>query len=221
MDVDWIIAMGLFLVFISWSFVYYTGFFSPSADMKAGVEGISSRVVDYLSVDVYDVPVVYDSGVNGSRVLYMDFSWPPYSKNSTRIFSGNGTLPCRITGDRVYWQAGLSQGENRFVMRYHAGNGSLLCGSGFPATNASQAIPRAAERGRMFSQERISRMLAVDFQGFSYILGVSQDFRVELEIGNATVEYGIEPPLGYNVYVRETKGRTVDGDDLVVRVLTW
>jgi hypothetical protein len=221
MNVDWIIAMALFLIFISWSFVYYTGFFSITPDMRAGVEGISGKVMDFLSIDVYDVPVVFNSTEAGSWVLYMDFSWPGYSKNSTRIFSESQSLPCYMSGNRVYWQAGLIQGENRFEMRYYDENVSLFCDSSFSLANATQAIPWISEKSKAISQAKINQMLATNLHSFRYALGINQDFRVEVEINNVTTEYGTDPPLGYDVHVKETLGRKENDEGVKVRVLTW
>ncbi|UCD06893.1 MAG: hypothetical protein JSW41_03590 [Candidatus Aenigmatarchaeota archaeon] len=221
MNIDWIIAIALFLIFVSWSFVYYMGFFSITPDMRAGVEGISDKVMDFLSIDVYDVPAVFNSTEVGSRVLYMDFSWPGYSKNSTRIFSGNQSLPCYISGNRVYWQADLIQGENKFEMRYYDENVSLFCNSSFSLANATQVIPWVSEKNKAISQTKINQMLATNFYSFRNLLGISQDFRVELEINNVTTGYGTTPPLGYDVYVKETHGIKEDNNVVKIRVLTW
>ena len=48
MEIDWIIAIGLFLILVAWSFVYYMGFFVVTPDLGAGVQGISGKVMNYL-----------------------------------------------------------------------------------------------------------------------------------------------------------------------------
>jgi hypothetical protein len=221
MNFDWIIAIALFLVFVSWSFVYYMGAFSFTPDTGSGVEGISGKVIGFLETDSYDVPVEFSSPGSGSRVLYLDFSWPAYSKNSTRIFSGDQPLPCMISGDRVYWQADLSAGSNIFTMRYCTENTTPQCSSLFPPVNATQAMPWAAEKGSAISQARTDQMLATNFYVFRQALGINSDFRVELESGGIVTAYGPAPPLGYDVYVKETPHVTEDREAVTVRVLTW
>lgn len=221
MEIDWIIAIGLFLVFVGWSFAYYMGFFAVTTDMGTGVTGISGDVINYLEMGTYDVPVSYDSAANGTGVLYMDFTWPADAKNSTMMFSGSQSLPCYMTGSRIYWQSDLVAGKNMFTMRYHTQNTTLNCDSSFSLSNASQAIPWAAEEDMVISQGKINQMLSTDFRAFAAGLGISQDFRIEIDINGTTTGYGAKPPLGYDVYVNENPGMTENNDDVIVRVLTW
>lgn len=221
MNIDWIIAIGLFIVFVAWSFVFYLGSFSFAPDVMGGVEGISSRVIGSLCIDVYENPIVHDSASNGSVVLYADFSWPQYAKNSTNVFSGSQPLPCIISGDRIYWQADLVEGRNSFDIRYHTENVSLQCDSSFPLANATQVIPWVSGKSRAISQSRISDMLAMDFSELSAGLGISQDFRVEIDKDGMTTAYGKLPPLGYDVYVKETQSQTESREQITIRVLTW
>ncbi len=221
MEIDWIIAIGLFLILVAWSFVYYMGFFAITPDLGAGVQGISGKVMNYLEIEAYDTPITYDSTENGTRVLYTDFTWPDYSSNSTKIFSGNQSLPCMIFGNRVYWQADVGIGENKFVMRYHTQNTTLNCDSSFPLVNTTQVIPWAAEKDTLVSQDRIDQMFATDFRAFAAGLGISQDFRIEIETDSSTTDYGSAVLPGYNIYVKENPGMTENNEKVTVRVLTW
>ncbi len=221
MNVDWVIAVGLFLVFVSWSFVYYTGFFLDLPDFRGGVETISEEVIEFLTVEVNDVPVVLDSGDAGSKVLYMDFYWPSGTRNSTRLFYGNQTLPCYISGNRIYWQADVNVGRNEFEMRYFPSNDSMFCDSGFSTSGANKTTPWVAEKSNAVSVSRINDMLAMDFYAFRYLLGLRSDFRVEIERSGTTDELGPKPPFGYNVYVKESPGRTENNEKVKIRVLTW
>jgi hypothetical protein len=221
MNIDWIIAIGLFIIFVAWSFAFYLGFFSLTPDMMGGVEGISNKVVGFLDIDVYDNPVVYDSVSNISAVMYADFSWPNYAKNSTKVFSDNQSLPCRMSGSRIYWQADLDAGKNRFDIRYHTENVTLECDSSFSIVNATQTIPWVSRNSKAVSNSKINQMLATDFKTFSARLGISQDFRVEVDKNGITTPYGKLPPLGYDVYVKETQGLTEDREQVKIRVMTW
>jgi hypothetical protein len=221
MEIDWIIAIGLFLVFVGWSFTYYIGFFSATTGMGTGVLGISGDVINYLEMGTYDVPVSYNSVTNETGVLYMDFIWPIGSKNSTIMFSGSQSLPCYITGNRIYWQSDIIAGKNMFTMRYHTQNTTLNCDSSFSLSNTSQAIPWVAEENVVISQGKIDQMLSMDFRAFAAGLGISQDFRIEIDINGTSTGYGAKPPLGYDVYVKENPGTTENNDNVIVRILSW
>lgn len=226
MNIDWLIAIVVFLGFVTWAFGYYMTFFNVGGtSLEDMAYDISDKVLDFLTIDVYEVPIKVDSSQNISgQVLYFSFTWPDDTKNSTRIVSGIMSFGCNITGNTVYWSPDLEEGENYFFMRFKNQSMDLFCVDdtvNITDENRTQVIPWVMERKKLVSQERIDEMNSTDYFTFKNIIGVSRDFRIEIENG-LNMSYGLSVPEFSNVYVKETWNKIEEYDKKIkIRVLVW
>ena len=224
MQVDWIIAIGVFFVFLSTGFQYYFNFFQIGAQPTEKVVGdISDRITGFLKADVYDIPVIVDSQEARSDVLYLSYTWPSAgAKNSTRILKAGARLDCNLTGDSIYWQADLAVGSNNFTMRVIDADSGVNCTDAFSIENANKTIPWAGVKSRMISQSRVDEMMATEYPAFKSSLGINRDFRAYVNVsGNATA-YGLNTPNATNFYEKETRWALAEtGGEVIIRVLAW
>jgi len=226
-NIDGIVAVMLFLVFVSWSFVFFFNVFSSQASQPLAdvMYSISDRVVDYLTVDYYEMPVSHaSSGDVTAAVFFFDHVWPSEgAKNSSRVYDSAGDqLSCNLTGDRLYWQDDAVSGDNYFKITYsnsssHAPN----CTSGDLGDPLNQTVPWSAVKTSRISQEQIMAMTAMDYSTFRNSLGVERDIRVEINISGSMTTYGLATPNSTSVYGRMTRHATVEGQQAEIRVLAW
>ncbi len=224
MRIDWIVAIGVFLVFIGAGFQYYSNLFQSRAQpMELVVGDISDRVTDFLKTDVYEVPIKVNSPVAKSDVLYFDYTWPSEgAKNSTKILQDSASKDCIISGSTLYFQTDLNVGENFFTMRYSDKNVSMNCSGTFGTGNSNQTIPWAGVKRNMISQSNIDEMNATDYTTFKNNQGINRDFRVNVNVSGSVNYYGLNPPSATNVYVRETRWALEETDEeVIIRILSW
>lgn len=228
MEVDWIIAFVVFLGFVIWSFGYYSGIFPSrlaTQDMSLAASLIGDRVVNYLEMDVYDVPIKYDSEGNVSgAVLYFNYTWPSEdAKNSAKVLIGNTSLPCLFSDDTLYFQSNLSSGSNYFTARFNNQSSTLNCGSSFSTSGANLTLLWAEEKSGMLSLEKINTMLGMNFSAFRNTIGSDRNFRVLIDYLNGTeYVYGVTPPNATNVYVSSTWNLIEESSGRVkISVLVW
>jgi hypothetical protein len=224
MRLDWIVAITLFLFFVSWSFIYYTEFFTEKSEPLTNVATmVSDKIVGFLQTDVYRVPVRFNSSnTTINSVLYLDFIWPDGTKNSTRMFSGDDQLLCNISDNTMYWLSNLTQGENYFLMKFAESNTTMNCNASISTQHISKTVPWVQEKKTLISQLKIDEMLNTDYNSFRDSLDINQNFRVELEINESTTTYGLNPPLLSDIRVEETNSMIWENNQKIkIRVLVW
>ena len=223
-NVDWIVAIGLFLVFIVWSFSYYAQLFAVEGDVVEAMELISERVLANLTVKVHSIPFIANiSNVSVSNaVLYFEYRWP-FGKNTTKMVKDGSSQTCNITGNVIYWRSNLAANNNYFTMKYSDQNANLSCSGGFTVVNETQVIPFAVEEGSQISRARINGMNATNYSDFKAFLGLTRDFNITIENATQTIlSYGLQPPEGTDVFSKSILGRLEDTEENVtIRFLAW
>jgi len=222
MNVDWVVAIGLFIAFVTWSFVYYIGIFTDVPTVAGDLDSINQKVISFLTETVWTLPVVYDSPNTATGVLYLENSWPEGTMESVIVKSGDESLPCMFSGDRLYWEADLVTGDNEFSVMYADLDIEMRCSDTLVTADANQTISGVAEISRMVSESRIDDMGMMSHVHFALLLGINRDYRVEWEWGGEDYYYGEEIPKDINVYAKEAvKSVMEDSDHISIRVLSW
>jgi hypothetical protein len=222
MNVDWVVAMGVFIAFVSWSFVYYFGIFADVPSVAGDLDSINEKITDFLTESVWTLPVVYDSSTAETGILYLDNSWPNGTKESIIVMSGGESLNCMLSDDRLYWEADLVAGENIFSVLYADLEVPARCDSTLEPSGANQTISMVAETREMVSESRIVDMITMSPVHFALLMGINRDFRVEWEMGGESYKYGQDVPRDINVYVKETVKDVMEGSGPVsMRVVSW
>jgi hypothetical protein len=221
MNLDWAVAIGVFVLFVGWSFVYYTGFFTETVDISQGLDSLTERVVESLEAAEYSMPVSHDSPEAGQGILYADMLLPGVGEDQMRVLdSGGGELDCMLSGDRLYWEASLEAGENMFEIVY-AEMDVGGCGDSFGTTGANQTFPLSAVKSTKLSQAILQGLQLTDYQEFRESLGIRNNIRLEWG-GNLQGSYGPEPPGNRDVFVREVSRPVLEFPGTVdIRVLAW
>lgn len=224
--IDGVVAVILFIMFVSWSFVYFSQAFSSGTDfpMEVTAESISGYIVSYLVLDSYEVPVSHNaSGAQSNAVFYLDYIWPSDgAKNSTRVYNGSGSgLACNITGNRLYWLSNASAGSNYFRITYSNKNVTMNCSGGVLGTPINQTIPWSAVGKSRVSLEKVTDMAGTSYGSFKNGLGIDRDFRVEINISDSVTVYGLPLPNASSVYAKTTRHATEEGEQAEITVMIW
>jgi len=222
MNVDWAIAVSVFLVFIGIGMASYWGLFEADSNaIGLSLDSANDKVLGFLRADSWTTPVRYDSGSSGPEVLYLDFTWPEGTKDSTRILDSSLPLSCMFQGDRLYFEANVEPGDNEFLMTFANVSEPLACGSFLETAGANRTLPLASEKSVMVSQSRIDQMLGTEYTQFRQSLGITRNMRIEIDSGTTTA-YGPSPPQYTNTYVRETHSAILGtGQPITIRVMVW
>lgn len=225
MEIDSIIGIFVFLVFVAWAFSYYFALFEEEGDQLGLVAEIErEKITDFLSVNVYESPVKYDSpnDVNNG-VLKAKSVWYSGEKSSTRIFSGEQSLPCRISGDDLYWEADITSGSNYFRIQIADVNETMNCSGTFGISDSNLTIPWAFEKKTTLSLTRINEMESTDYDEFRDSLGINEDFRIKVGRETEDIEYGRSIPEGaINVNSKEFQNRLFETSEMVnVTIAVW
>ncbi|MCX6814267.1 MAG: hypothetical protein NTY20_01260 [Candidatus Aenigmarchaeota archaeon] len=222
MNVDWAVAVSVFLIFVGIGMAYYWGLFETNSNpVGTSLDIVNKKILDFLIIDSWKVPVRYNSSGSGLAVLYLDFSWPEGTKNSTRILDSGLPLSCMFQGDRLYFQANVQEGDNDFLMTFSNTSSPLACNSALETANSNASLPLASERSISVSQSNIDYMLATDYSQFRQSLGITRNFRVEIDSGIVSF-LGPQPPAFTNTYVKESRYLIQEtGQPVTVRVMVW
>ncbi len=225
MDVDWIVGVFVFIVFVAWSFSYYFALFEESENQfEIAVEIERNKIVDFLSVDVYESPVKYNSpGSVNDGVLKAKSVWYSGEKDSTKVFSGSEALPCRISGDDLYWQANLTNGFNYFKIQIANVNATLNCSGTFSISSSNLTTPWAFEKKTMLSLSKVYEMANMSYDGFRYLLGLNEDFKIKVERTGGDIEYGRSIPSGpVNVNSKEIERKIFETSEIAnITIAVW
>ena len=223
-NIDGIIAVILFITFVSWSFVYFINVFNveESSPLMEAMTDISKDITDYLSVDYYEVPVKFNAPVTGPDALYIDYIWPSTgSKNSTMLYQGGNPIGCNITGNRLYWDANTVPGNNFYTITYSEKNTTMNCTGGFSTSPVNMTIPLSSVKSKRLSQTLLSNMLASDYGTIKNQIGIPNEFRIEFNISGSLSTFGIPAPNSSSVFAKTTRLATETGNQVTVTVMVW
>lgn len=225
MNIDWIVAIGIFLTFTVWAFTFYGQLFTVEQQSVGDVlEIMAEKVMENLTVKVHSIPVnVNYSNVSVSNaILYFEYRWP-FGENSTKVYLGSSSKTCNISNNRVYWQSDLGAYVNSFRMKYSEQKANLSCTGGFTVVNETQVIPLAIEETKQVSNARISEMNATNYSVFKAFLGINRDFNITIENASVTLlSYGLMPPRATDVFSQKMSSKLEETEEnITIRFLTW
>jgi hypothetical protein len=222
MDVDWIISIVVFLFFVSLSFSFYSAIINQN---KTDFENIAfseiEKINSFLSIDVYELPVIYESNeAVTNAVLKAQGIWYYGEKNATIVLAGDQNLPCKIDDDALYWQADIEPNKNYFIVKIANLNTSLLCNASFSTSNYNLTIPLVFEKQSMLSLTKINEMINMDYENFKKIVGVNKNFKIIID---DMYEYGRSPPKGaINVYSKNYRKKIFENSQWAnVTIVLW
>ena len=221
MNVDWAIAVSVFLIFISIGMASYWSLFETDSNaIGISLDSANSKVLGFLQVDSWATPVMYDS-LGGTEILYLDLTWPEGTKDSAMITDSGLALDCMFQGDRLYFLADVEPGSNGFLLTFANVSTTLVCGFTLETAGANLSLPLASEKSLRVSQARLDQMLGTEYAQFRQSLGITRNFRVEVDSGTTTA-YGPSPPQYTNTYVKETRSLIQEtGQPVTIRVMVW
>ncbi|RLI95892.1 MAG: hypothetical protein DRO99_05245 [Candidatus Aenigmatarchaeota archaeon] len=223
--IDGIIGIMIFLVFTSWSMVYFFNTFVTEKEypMTEVADDISDKIIDYVTIDSYEIPVsITVENASTDNVFYFDYSWPSEgAKNSTMVYKSGTEQECLISGSRLYWQSDLDPGQNHFTVTYSDKNVTLVCDDSIQTSNINQTIPWAAVKENVVSQDRINDMTSSSYGSIQRSLGIERDFRVVFNVSGTLTEYGKLTPNSTDVFVKSTYHAMESGDRVDIRIMVW
>ncbi len=229
MRIDWIVAVVTFLMFVVWAFSSYSLISTGEAlsRSEAALQA-AEKIADYMKVSFSSIPanITAPSDANNATVwAYMNWTG---DENSTRIVRSrlsNQSLPCGISGSRVYWKANLSAGENYFLIESADFDASLNCGQNIPGTDENQTELWASESGLVFSGSRNSQVCSEMNQTYETqkrAIGTAFDFNILIEHAGGSFTCGPPVPLsGRDVFVYPVSGKLWEGGDVNMSVRLW
>lgn len=224
MNLDWVIAMGVFLAFAAWAFALYADLVAVDPQPpEAALELVADRVLDNLTVLVHELPVNvnYSNASASGVVLYVDYRWP-FGKNGTRVLKSGSAQDCNLTGDRLVWRSDLTPDVNSFVIRYADRGASLACTGTFAVVNETQAFPFAVQQSMALSHARMIDLARVNLSLFKAQNRLERDFNITIENGSVLLSYGLPPPPAGDVFARTRHSRVEEtGGNATVRILVW
>lgn len=198
MDVDWVVGIMVFLIFVGWAFSYYFAIFQQGEnqfEIAAATE--TEKVMNFIAIDVYEIPVKYNSGSAVSdAVLKAKSIWYHGGKNATRVFAGDEASPCRIDGDDLYWQADLAGGFNYFTIETADANTTMNCTGSFPISSFNLSVPWAFEKEGMLSLTKIYEMANMSYDDFRTSAGINHNLKIKIEKPSGEISYGRSAPGG-------------------------
>ncbi|MBI4182263.1 MAG: exosortase/archaeosortase family protein [Candidatus Aenigmarchaeota archaeon] len=221
--IDFAVAIGVFLLFVTWAFVLYQESV-PIAEETAreALDQIADLVLDNLTVDTRSLPARFGYANSTTVVLYLDYRWP-FGQNTTAVLFKGSSQACNITDNRLYWQSVVSPGDNYFTVTFSEQGGNLRCAGGFSTAGAQPATGYAAERGEAVSLDRILHLNATNYTAFRSRLGITRNFNLTISNSSGTVlSYGLRPPPASDVFARTLLHELEEtGGNLTLRVLVW
>ena len=228
MDIDWIVAMGLFLVVVAWSFTFYVGLFKersqPLSDIAAQ---INDKIVNYLETETYIMFANYTASAgNEAHNFSVDVDFPNGANYSTRIYR-NGVLITSIncmvsTNQTLFKTAVLAKNNTVFLIKFQNVSGSSPYCTGI-LTSTKKLKASVKEMRMMVSQTRINSLDAMSVDDIKGNFSINRPFRIEIDINN-TVAYimGLLPPNSTNIYVKEVWSKILDDDNSIkIRTMVW
>jgi len=235
-NVDWIMAMLVFVLLVGWSFTYYSSIFDQiSQPVSSDADTINDKVMGFLEEDSYDIVVRFNiSADQPNSVMHLNLTWPDRTQNSTQVHLGNSVgnnLTCNITDDQLYWKADLVKGDNYFLVHFINRSCELNCSSdsvNLSYQGINHTIAWAMEKKNMISWMNIEKLdpnhgSYIDYDTFRDNQNIQRDFRIELYNETSLfLSYGESRPLGSNVYTRENWGMIDENRSKInLSVMVW
>lgn len=225
MDIDWIVGIFVFIFFVIWAFSFYTALFREG-DSQFGVLADVERekIMGYTEVDVYEAPVRYVSPGDVTDGIFRAGSvWYSGERNSTRVFSGNDQLPCRISGDELFWQANVTSGTNVFTIRTAEVNSTMNCSGTFSISSYNTTVPWVFEEMSMISLQRLGEMENMSYEDFRSLAGLNEDFSMSVVSPSLGLELGRSIPYGpVDVNSREYRRTVYENSEVAnVTISIW
>ena len=223
MDVDWALAMVVFLFFISWAFIFTISVLQNQEEENIEHLRYMSKIIrDMLVIKTYEIPAMYEANESKEMVFYSTLLINESYKNSTFVKSNDKRLPCMILGNKLYWQSNVTSGKNYFFVYYAKATSKKFCNSTLSTTNATMLSLWAAKEKEMFHNSSINNFLLKDYDQLRDYEGITNNFMLEINIGNVSRVYGKRPPLATNVYVFNYYGKLYDsGEDVSLNIYMW
>ncbi len=181
--VDWIISLGIFLMYIAWFFVYVNPLVSRPVEAGPLMSDVVDRISSNVTWQVYSVPVIVFSNISGNNEpVIVNF---PYSWNSSS-FSFADNTSFLLDGKRLLFLANLSAGKKSFEIAHSSENYTQSS----PANLGLVASYSHASVGTMDAEFSSSVLDKASYEG-SYRLrefNVSID-SLSLPVGNRTTTF--------------------------------
>ena len=230
MRIDWIVAIVIFLIFAVWAFSYFTLLTQGRIASRSEPAFLAGeRIADYMGTELTSIPANFTAGADVQNVtLWAYVSWVGSEMNSTRVVGrqfSNASLPCMISGSKVYWKANLTSGKNTFFIEYADINTSLECDQVIPQSGSNQTTLWAAEKRRMFSSVKNSQVCSLinSFpENVKWDAGITYDFNVLAEAGGSALPCGYAiPRSGREVFAYPLSGSLMEGGSVEMTVRLW
>jgi hypothetical protein len=230
MRIDWVVAVVVFLMFVGWAFAYHSLFSAGKIVSRTESASLAGeKIVDHIQVRLSSIPANRSSGADLDNVtLFAYMNWTGNEKNSTRVVPeqlSNASMPCSVSGDKVYWNASLKTGDNFFFIEYGETDSSLNCNQAVPLTEDNEAELWAAEHKDIFSTVKnagVCGQMNNSYAATKSQIGVNFDFNVLLETGSGITTCGsLIPRGGREIFIYTAKSALFEGGEINISVSLW
>ncbi len=237
LNIDWVIAMTVFILLLAWSFAFYANLFkNTSQPIASAADAINDKVIDFLSTDTYDITVRYNTSDSVSAAKFcINITWPEGTRNSTQVYLNStrgNNLTCNITDGILYWTSDVVKGDNYFLVHMSNISVDLNCTStqlqlNIYSDGINQTVPWVMEKETLFSQTNINKLDSqhanyVGYESFKTSHGIERDFRIEIGNSTSVITYGPSLPLNTPVYSMERFGRIDEtSENINITVMVW
>jgi hypothetical protein len=230
MRIDWIVAVVIFLMFTIWAFAYHSMLNAAKiVSMSESAILAGERITDYMKVQISSMPANFSSGSEYDNVtLFTYMNWTGNIQNSTRVVKGKlsyESLPCMISGDKLYWNSSLAIGNNFFYIQYADLNTSLNCNKAIQQYDKNQTTLWAVETRDMFSSVKNSQICSRMNSSYSEMkseIGITFDFNVLIETEGTSMACGSKIPASFReVFGYPATGALFEGGEINISVRLW
>jgi hypothetical protein len=228
MRIDWVISVVTFLMFVMWAFSHYSLLGSSEIISRADSALLAAeKITDYMEVGLSSTPANITAPADANVTVWAYMNWTGDEANSTRVVTehlSNESLQCEVDGDRLYWKANLTTGDNYFFIENIDWELAMNCDQTIAPTNDNQTELWATESSGVFSADKNGQRCAEmnqSYQSTKRTIGVAFDFNVLVESGSS-MECGIPLPApGRDVFVFPVTGSLWNGGDVNITVRLW
>ena len=216
------LGLVIFIIFITWSLSFYIALIPETneSEMKAA-EITKEKIINYLTSDVFKVPVIFNSGSSGLTVLHADNLWYSGNKTTTRVFFEGIEQECIISGDTLFWQSDVSAGQNIFEIKFSENNEPQNCSGNFSVVNSTLAVPGVIEISDRVSNYSVQDMLNTSYEEFTQSLRISENFYLSLRSAPLNVTYGNNVSRAENIFPIKYENAFWDGEPVTIMISVW
>ena len=230
MRVDWIVAVFIFLMFTSWAFSYYSLLGTGrmvSLSQSAIADG--GKVERFFRTELVTIPANFSSNGTGLNSTLWAWLGPGGSgANTTRVtlsrLSGS-SLPCMVSGDRIFWKADASAGGNVFFIGSSEADSAAGCGSAIAEALQNETTLWAGESTPAYSAALAAQSCALinsSGDGGKALTGSAFSFRAVAVMPSGNLTCGPPPPAtGRDIFVHRASGMMLDGGMMSLKVTLW